>query len=452
MRLLGDSFWTMALGRTILATRALPPHDPFAYTSVHEPYFVHMPATAILFAWLASHAGLASVAAVAAAVNAGPWIVAWLGSSQRFATRLLMLPPLLLGEFLETDGLCARGQVFGSLGFALLLVLLDGVRRGRPVRWYVPFGLSVAWTNLHPSFMLAVVVPLAYAAMSYIDPPDERTPAPPLLAFAGWAAAGAQVTPYGPRLFVDVIKLMQDPTTARVDLFQPPSFRSTAWLAVAALALASMALRAHYGPRLCRGSDVAMLCALLAATCAARRYSDLLWLAVILTLGSEAEDALEKVGGMARLVAARFATLAVLAMTGGELLASAALAVWPKDLLFNVPAAAAAFVQSRDLPDHVFAPYHWGGYLDWAFDGRRKVFIDGRNMLFHNGVMQDALFIQAAGPGWSALLDAYDVETLITERWTPLDTAVTADPAWQWLFRDAISGVYVRRRTPRAPR
>jgi len=455
MDLLGDSFWTMALGRTILATRTLPAQDPFAYTSVHERYFVQMPATAVLFAWLAAHAGLAAVAATAALVQAAAWIIAWLGSSRGSrgaVAQLVALPAVLLGEFLGRGDLCARGQVFGSLGFAILLVLVDRVRRGRAVHGIAPFALAAAWANLHPSFVLAVAVPLACAAMTYVDPPDERTPARPLLRLAAWASAGMLVTPYGPGLLLDVMKLMRDPTTAELDLFQSPNFRSFAWLVLVVLTLTAMSLRASYGPTAGRASDVALMAVLLAAACGARRYGDLLWLTVVFQLGRSAGDAVEGHAAVAAALAARFAVQAAFAMAGVELAAATALVTRPRDFLFQVPAGATAFVQNSGhgaLPDHVYAPYHWGGYLDWAFDGRRKVFIDGRNMLFHNGVIEDALAIQTAQPGWSQLLESYAIETLITERWSRLEAAVANDPAWQPLFQDERASVYVKK--PRSP-
>jgi hypothetical protein len=175
-------------------------------------------------------------------------------------------------------------------------------------------------------------------------------------------------------------------------------------------------------------------------------------LAVVFELGRSAGDAVEGRGAVARAVATRFAVPAAFAMAGVELAAAMALVARPRDFLVQVPAGATAFVQNSGrgaLPDHVYAPYHWGGYLDWAFDRRRKVFIDGRNMLFHNGVLEDALAIQTAQPGWSQLLESYDIETLITERWSRLEAAVASDPAWQPLFQDERASVYVKK--PRPP-
>jgi hypothetical protein len=448
MDLLGDSFWTLALGRDILTTGALPAHDPFAYTSVHEPYRVHMPATAVLFAWLAAHGGLAAVAALAALVNAGAWLVVWLVPTRRSAARALTLPLVLLGVFLTRQDLCARGQVFGSLCFGILLVALDAVRRGAKVPAIVPFALAVAWTNLHPSFVLAVAWPLACAAASRVDPPAGRAPARPLVVFAAFAAAGTMVTPYGPGLVADVLKLMGDPTTAQVDLFQSPNFRSPGWLALVALTLTVMTLRASYGPSVRRASDVTLLAILLAAACGARRYGELLWLAALFELGRVSDDAFANRRLPAAGWAARLLVPATVMAAGLELAVAAALLRRPKDFLFQVPAAATAFVRQAWLPDHVYAPYHWGGYLDWALEGRRKVFIDGRNMLFHNGVMEDAQVIQRAQPGWPQLLEGYAIDTLITERRSPLEVAVAIDPAWQQLFQDERASVFARKAHP----
>jgi hypothetical protein len=116
-----------------------------------------------------------------------------------------------------------------------------------------------------------------------------------------------------------------------------------------------------------------------------------------------------------------------------------------KDPLRDVPAESAALVERLGLPDHVLNPYHWGGYLDWAWAGRRKVFIDGRGELFSNGVFDDEARIARVAPEAATLLDVYEIRTVLWERGTPLDAALAHDPGWREVHRDRLAVVYVRR-------
>ncbi len=439
MDLLGDSFWTLADGRRILAMRALPSADPFAFTSVHAPMILHMPATQIAFAWVAARAGLGGVLVLATLAVAAALLAVWLGFSRGALPRACTFPLTLVIVWVLRDDLCARGQVFGDVAFAAMLLLLDRADRGEP-HAALPLMLGALWANVHPSFLLGIALPVAAAVASLADRPGERMPVRGPLRIAGLVAAGTLLNPYGWRLHADVLRLFRSPSTATLDLFRSPDFGRPEGLVLVIAAVVAMGLRARFGPAAGRVRDVLVTALLLAMACVGRRYDELLGLWDLALVGTMATSALDDRPGAARALGWRVAA----PVAAGMAAASVAFLAAPKDALAQVPADATAFIEREHLPDHVFAPYHWGGYLDWAWDGRRKVFIDGRNNLFENGVFDDAHTVWVASPGWPAVLDAYSVETVIAERGSRLHAALASSGRWTLAFTGRLAVVYVR--------
>jgi hypothetical protein len=437
MAILGDGFWCLAAGERVLRTGALPDVDPFAFTSRHIPWLLQMPAFQVGGAWLVAKAGLMALMVASALPIVAAAVLLWLVPARGTWARVLAFPVALLYVLVDQDDISARGQAFGDLALAVLILALARMRRRQRVRLVWAFVLGAVWANLHPSFLLAVVLPGAFALAERLENRTHRAPAGPFLAFAGLALLGSCANPYSLLLIVDVVRLLGDPTTAKVDLFQSPPFHDAGWLVPVALAVLLLALlaRAARGGR-GRG-DAALLLVLLLAACGARRYMTALVAFEVVLIAEHAS-------AMVRALPA-WIDRAMLAATVVEATIGCLYFFQRKDPLRDVPASAVAAVDELDLPDHVLNPYHWGGYLEWAWRGRRKAFIDGRNQLFSNGVLDDEQRIEQALPGTAALLDIYEIRTVLWESGAPLDQALAQDPAWRQVHRDALAVVYVRR-------
>ena len=451
MDILGDGFWTMAAGRIVLETHALPGRDPYAYTSTAHHFILQMPATEIGLAWLGDHAGLHAVLLVTTVAVGGAVTWVWLAHARSVIARVVTLPVALFVVFLQKDDLSVRGQAFGDLAFAALLACMMrlSARARAPTKWLTPIALGAFWANVHPSFLLAVLVPLLWAAVRVFDAPPNRSSMRAMATFAALAAAGATLNPYGPELVADVVRLAANPTTSQIDLFASPDFHSPWPLALVGLSVATMLLSLRWGRAEHRASNAAMVAVFLGASCVARRYGPLAAMVDLAILGGVADASLAHVTVRLRdhaRVPLAMATLAILELTAAARLASA-----PKDALFQVPAASAAFIDAHALPDRVFAPYHWGGYLEWAWRGRRKVFVDGRNQVFPASVLEDARAIESAASDargediWERLLETYEVATVLVENGSPLDARLHVEPRWFEAHRDTRASVYVRR-------
>jgi hypothetical protein len=291
--------------------------------------------------------------------------------------------------------------------------------------------LGAVWMNIHPSVFVAAIVPVGFGAALWIAGRPARAAAP-YFVFAALAMVGMLVNPYGARLPLEFVRVMGVESTFAVDLFQSPHFAAPEIVAPLLLALVLAALLARR-----RAPEALVMIALVTGTCIARRYVEILVafeLVVVsrmLTRASWAQRAIAPRVWLA--LAALPIALAALALRG------------PKDPFRNVPVEAVRAIDEQNLPDNVMNVLHWGGYLDYVWAGRRRIFMDGRTTQFENGVIGDHTILLNAAPGSRELLDMYLVNTVLWERDTPLDFALARDPAWENVFREGFAVVYVRK-------
>jgi hypothetical protein len=100
----------------------------------------------------------------------------------------------------------------------------------------------------------------------------------------------------------------------------------------------------------------------------------------------------------------------------------------------------------RLAPDaNVLAEYGWGGYVIYRLhDTGGRVFVDGRNDMYSQEVLDDYSAIRAADPDWEQLVAKYVVEALLF----PPEITLTRGPAesagWCEVLRDEWQVLYLR--------
>jgi hypothetical protein len=97
-------------------------------------------------------------------------------------------------------------------------------------------------------------------------------------------------------------------------------------------------------------------------------------------------------------------------------------------------------------PDaRVLADYGWGGYvIHELYQSGGRVFVDGRNDMYDQQVLEDYDSIKNADPNWQALADRYGVDALLLKP----EATVTRGPAetagWCEVYRDENEVLYLR--------
>lgn len=437
----GDGFLYIAHGRAMLEAGALLDVDPFSATGVKGPLILHHLGAMLGFALAERHLGLETLIRLTGAAS-GLAIALFLWPARRSAVATMAGTGLIaLAMWLDREQVFeTRGQSWAYLALVAALALIARVRAGQARAFVLFLPLSTLWASTHPSFVVGIVLPLLVGLATLAETARRRSVAVPLVLGAVAAGLGALVSPYGPALIVDVVHLIGDPTTSRIEHMRSPPLEPAS-AALLAIAVAVGLWRRRRGPAAGRRSDVIVLVALVSAWLISRRYAWFVvaWLIPMLrdVIVASALDARLR-GWLARPVAAL--ALIVALPTAGWL------ATRPVDPWKNAPVAEVDALEAAGIPGLVVSEFAWGGYLMYRWGTSRPVFIDGRNNLYNNGVFDDYLQLVFLGPATAEVLDIYRAEAIVWPRGWKLEAWLTARPEqWREVYRGLRAAVFVRR-------
>lgn len=441
----GDGFLYIAHGRAILDGGALPDRDPFSATSMQGPLILHHLAAMIAFALAERHLGIEVLIRLSGAASALA-LALFLWPARRSVVAVALSTGLIaVALWLDREQVFeTRGQSWAYLGIVAVLALIERLRAGHERVFVLFLPLSAVWAATHPSFVIGIVLPLLVGLATLSETAARRPRAGPLLLGALAAAMGALVSPYGPALVVDVVRLIGDPTTSRIEHMRSPLLEPAS-VALLACVLWVGLWRRRRGPVAGRRTEVIVLVALLAAWLISRRY---VWFVVAWAIPMLRDVVIAaRLDDRVRALASR--APAVVALVVAALLFSR-LATRPVDPWKNVPVAEMDALEAAGVDGLVVSEFAWGGYLMYRWGTSRLVFIDGRNNLYNNGVFDDYLQLVFVGPAVAEVLDVYRADAILWPRGWKLEAWLTARPEqWRELHRGVRASVWVRQ--PGAP-
>jgi hypothetical protein len=439
-----DLFWHLASGRWMLAHRQLPRLDPFRFTSVGVPWVDHE--------WL-FQVGIARIErqwGLPALVVGLAFLVVGLAALLYWAARRAGAPVSAAVFVTLIAILGARGRFFlrpelASLaGLAVLLVLLQELRRGgrRPLL-LIPLLVAV-WVNFHPGALIAPAVVAAYLVGSRLPGgwgPPRRGVEPvslwvvvlaPLLALLALLA-----NPYGSQVFgvpfgiASALRGLPGTNPEWLPVWKAPqSFFLTGVALLAALAVLTFARTWRVDP----ATGLAAL-ALTALAATGVRHQGLFFVGAAFFA---AELAAQLAGPL---------TLPYLEIRSADapanqpeprwarpaaVLACLLAAFWcvhppsrgplrPRQgtLLpgFGIepgrfPERAVNELARRPGLGNLYNDVAWGGYLLWRLYPPRQVFIDARNEV-NPGLLHEIAAARGDEGAWFALLDRYRIDAAL---------------------------------------
>ncbi|HLI25914.1 MAG TPA: hypothetical protein VKZ60_02505 [Chloroflexota bacterium] len=462
----GDLWWTLALGRAVWETGALPAHDPLAYTPTDTPFRYAQWLAGLLLYGAYRLGGGELLLVLRAALVATVFALLYRGCRRAGAAPPLAGLGTLLVLPLVNVGLALRPQLFALVPFVLYLEATRHPVAGGRWRWLLPL-VMVFWVNVHGSFLLGIaLVALALLARAgalawregwrgALGEPGVRALAQ-LLALSLLAPLA---NPYG----LDLVPYLQTYLAANPDHvglgdllteWVPTSLATPGGPAFfASLAVLAAAL---YASRQRLGTAELLRLGLFAGL-GLRWLRGIVWWGLVLPAPLAGVVQRGWVGPPAPAAPRGHAGLNAL-LLGAALVAGAASLPWWRayygplapPLLAPSPLVTAADWLATQEPEPVFHYLAWGPYLAWRLE--RPVFADGRYEAHPRAVFADYLAVSEARPGWETRLTAYGVEWLVLDQraQAPLVRAAAASPAWQRAWETGPLVVF--RRAPGATR
>src|SRR5271169_1208235 len=447
-----DTDLHIAVGRWIIAHRAVPHHGIFSGTMAQAPWVAHEWLGEVLlaslfdtFGWAGLVAVTAFCVAVAVAMLLRQLLRSLLPVHAMIATALtvtLVIPHVL-----------ARPHVFT---LPILVAWVAGLVWARsedraPAAWVA--ALMALWANLHGGYLFGLGLAGLLAAEAVLLAPDWRVRR---RAACGWALFGvlavgaALLTPYGVAGLLLPFRLTgMSFAMGQLVEWRSPDFQSfeplELWLAVTLFV--GFALGWRLPP-----TRLVMLLLLLHMALQHRRHGELVGLVAPLLLAPALAPPLRALtaGRSAGPVDRGLAELAKPASLRGVALAGAVLAAVSAAVLHGAatrsdvatPAAALAAVEAVHVRGLVVNDYGFGGYLIFA---GIPPFIDGRAELYGDEFIKR--YVQAMlleSDELPKLLDQYGIVWTLIAPERPAALLLDHLPGWRRLYADDVAVVHVR--------
>lgn len=418
-----DYFWHLTTGRLIVSSGSVPSADPFSFTYAGQPWTPHEWLGEVLIYLSVSTLGGTLTSIVFAGVAAvSLWLAATaarrLGASTVAIALATMLAALVLLPYITV-----RPQAFSWLLLGLLSLFLLTLDASRPKRvlWLIP--LFVVWANLHGLYVVGLGVVALYTLFTLVG----RSAMAPALRWMVVAAIGAvlasMLTPAGPAGLLYPLRYLEpgDWGLAHIVEWQSPNFHDPANIGLLLLVVALAAVGSRGAP-----GWMAMLA----------------WLGVAMSLLSLRNEPLAGVWSLPVLAVALTARLPqptprrhqALGRRMIEAVAAAAVSVGAVVIIAPQIASPAEALERADLPvagvdqltrtdpgAHVFAEYGWAGYvISRLYDSGGRVFVDGRNDMYPQSILEDYSSIREAAADWSSKLDRYGASAILLPPDAPL--------------------------------
>jgi hypothetical protein len=461
---IGGVWWHLSTGQWIVENLGIPHADPFTVTATGNSRNASFVLSAFwlcqsVYALLHSFFGLNGIIVLKAATFALVFVTLVRFNRGTLATYIVSLPAVYVATFYTES----RPQTFSFLFFVLALYLLEAgraaykERRKLPRSMYLLPVLMLLWANMHPGFVIGLLLIGAYLFEALLITAHER-PRPPIAGFVVIGALSAGISALNPNGLEAVVLTasMLDTTPAIHEHLPLKEFAEVtggkglypALVSLIAVGFASFALRWKRVDLLHLVVFAALSYLSLKTFRAGFFFSVFAVAATGRNLSSFRVSALlsgktAKVCAAAVLLAVIFVVLLPRTIIMKPLLAEG---------IF--PEKAAEFIDEKNLPPNIYHPYEWGGYLIWKLYPKHKAYIDSRGI----GSLENYKLILDAGPGWEKMLEKYGVNTVLY--WPLLPYRANVPPilfelqrhsGWSPVYWDSRSVIFVRSKLTKNP-
>lgn len=452
-----DLWWHLRTGQWIVETGHIPHADPFSFTRGGSPWVSHEWLSEVVFYRIFQHGGAGTLIVFSAFVTTIGFLLLYLrcpGKPHWAAAATV------LGACASAPSWGVRPQMFTFTLASLLLWLVERAEnRPRLLFWIPP--LFLLWLNLHAGFALGLALLFLYGVGLTLEAVNGATTwqqvRPTILRVALTALtclALVPLNPSGTQLYRYPLDTLRSPGMRSfiVEWFSPDFHRSlyTPFLLLVLLLLATLGVsRSSIKGRVL----VPMLFTLFAALDAVRHIPLFVLFAIPVIAAafplSSTFAALSTPHSPSRFRA--FFNAAALALL-------MVFALWRWGTLARnqdareaelFPQKAVAFLRNGHQPERLFIYYDWGGYAIWELSPKYRVFADGRADLYGDDLLHSIQTALQLHGGWQAILDGWNVQTVLVPPSTALAQALLLDPYWSVPYRDPGAVIFVRTRPNR---
>ncbi|MCV0404493.1 MAG: hypothetical protein K5924_12435 [Chloroflexi bacterium] len=437
-----DYYWHVAAGR-VIAESGVPSTDPFSFTWQGQPWTPHEWLSELLMDGMLAAVGPGLLLVTFGAVAGASIGIVAVGLARNSVRTVAVALPAVLAAIVFLPYVTARPQAVSWLLLAAELVLLMSLRADRPLRSLLLIPLFIAWANLHGLYVIGLGVAGVYLLFTLAGRTPMSGARGMMLAAVIGAGLSSMATPAGPAGLIYPLRYVDgsDWGLANIAEWQSPDFHDPAHVALLVMIVAVAA----NGGRGTPGWLAALGYLGIAMSLLALRNAPVAALLGLPTLAMGLEARLPR--RTQGTVPARIAL--VRRIMEGSVAIAISVAAWiilvPSNLdaaavdaaYEEFPIEAVSILASEDPDARVVAEYGWAGYvINQLYPSGGRVFVDGRNDMYPESILEDYSAIRAGDPGWERIAADAGVEWLLF----PPETTITRGPAreagWCERYRD----------------
>ncbi len=405
-----DIGYVLKTGQYILEHRSVPQTDIYSFSAPGAIWIAHYWLAGVVFYVVFKFfgpLGLIYAVAVVAALTYF-FVVKKLALSAPQSVPLLLVA-LFPVSYLTLSSWNIRAQIFSSLFLAVLLYLLEKWRIGknRSIPVLIPLLLFV-WANTHAGVTLGLAILGLWIVALWIDEGFSvlRIQTPLIVVVVSVLAALANPYGYKTIVYQSYVDLNQTDFQSLLFLLDRPADRNM--LIVMLVVVGFLAYRKFINFR--RGEknifELLLIAAGFALPLFSARHSVLFPLFVLPAFAREVDAMLERYSFYKNRGPALYALAVLLpvALIGARL----PTVLSQPDAMHRVfPYAldAASFIRRENVPGPMFNLIENGGDLIWALSPERKLYIDGRNDVYHDLVNDEYYEILYRKNRWRYLVE-----------------------------------------------
>jgi len=449
-----DFFTHVRTGQLIVETGQIPTTDPFSFTWAGQPWTLHEWLSEVFMYLLISATGVLPSLVLFGLIPGTLLAILVYALVRREVPLRPVALACVLAAWIFVPYVTIRPQAISWLLMAVLVTFLWSLDAARPRRalWLIP--LFVAWANLHGLWVVGLGVVALYVLFTVAG----RTP---MAGLAGWrwiAAAfigcllAVMLTPAGPAGVLYPLRYIDagDWGLENIHEWQSPDFHGVAHWGLLTLILTLVAVGLRGGAP---GWMGALTVLGVAMSLVSLRNAPLLavWSVPVVAMALAARWPARLTPRpppasqiRARRIMEATTAIAVVVISAVLVLPQTPAAHLEETVASEFPEAPMDIVLAQTDDARILAEYGWGGYVIYrGYDDGARVFVDGRNDMYDQSILDDYSAIRAADPGWEELLASYDVDAMIWPTDVVLTRGLLDGTGWCEAYRDEDQVLYL---------
>jgi hypothetical protein len=438
----GDFWWHLRTGLGILSSHTLPHKGWFSQSST-QPWIATswLYEIAIALGYRLFDLRLLPLAAVACRIALAAIVFLLAGGLRGYFWRAILTSALAQYVLGNLQPLPVNCSVF-SYGAELILFLEYRRHRDERILYALP-PLFLLWANLHEQFVWGVLLLVLFTVVSSTQMSNATAGRKPVFVAFALSLIATCITPYGWRPYVAFLSDMTSAANAHFADRLALHFRSPQDYVLLLLTMAAFLV---LGMR--RSRDPLMIGLLVFCSAAgfhAQREQWMVVLAASAIFGEQVRGVSAAVEILPGFTQVGTVAMAALLIAGGIVVLHP---VFRRPSLMNeiaraYPVGAADFIRDRRLPQPIFNPFPWGGFLAWYLP-EYPVAIDGRTELYGADFNIAYAKVMNAEEHYSKFAPLNQAGTIVLEKRSLIAAGLAGVAGFSTVYSDDVGVVLVR--------